>query len=161
MSDAPVDYMARSRAYYRAQGYKRDYVWAHYDAVPFAPLRKPLADCTVALVTTSSAGPASSEQRATGRLEVFSGESSDPPARLYTDDLEWDRDATHTDDLGSYFPLAALQEFAARHVVGGVAARYHCVPTTYSHRQTNQRDVPLVVQRALEDAADAALLVPL
>ncbi|TAJ34958.1 MAG: glycine reductase, partial [Reyranella sp.] len=26
---APVPYMARTRAYYRALGYTNDYVWAH------------------------------------------------------------------------------------------------------------------------------------
>jgi len=31
----PVGYMERTRDYYRALGYAKDYVWAHFDDVPF------------------------------------------------------------------------------------------------------------------------------
>ena len=44
----PVPYMERTRQYYRALGYTKDYVWAKFDDVPFAPLRKgtiPIAYC--------------------------------------------------------------------------------------------------------------------
>jgi D-proline reductase (dithiol) PrdB len=157
----PIEYMARSRAYYRAQGYKRDYVWAHFEDVPFARLRKPLRDCTVALLSTSSPSEDATTQRFSGRMEVFSGASDPPPERMFTDDLSWDKDATHTDDLGSYFPIAALREIAEQGVVGSVARRYHCVPTVYSHRATNDVDAPLIVRRCIEDGVDAAILVPL
>src|SRR5437660_557600 len=42
-ADRPVQYMARTRYYYRALGYDRDYVWATHDDVPFTPLPKPLS----------------------------------------------------------------------------------------------------------------------
>jgi len=161
MGDQPVEYMARSRAYYRALGYRQDYVWAHHEQVPFTGLKKPLGECTVALVTTSSREPDAAERRSAGRMEVFSGASDEAPARLFTDDLAWDKDATHTEDLGSYFPLATLKEFAAQGLFGGVAQRYHCVPTVYSQRVTNQKHAPLIVRRCIEDDVDAALLVPL
>jgi hypothetical protein len=48
-----VSYMDRSREYYAAQGYTRPYGWAHFDDVPFAPLKKPLSECRVGLVTTA------------------------------------------------------------------------------------------------------------
>jgi len=153
--------MARSRAYYRAQGYERDYVWAHYEDVPFARLGKPLAECTVALISTSSPSEDAAAGRFSGRMEVFSGASDPAPERMYTDDLAWDKDATHTADLGSYFPIAALAHFAAQGEIGRVARRYHCVPTVYSHRATNAVDAPLIVHRCIEDGVDAAILVPL
>ena len=31
----PVPYMERTRQYYRALGYAKDYVWARHDEVPF------------------------------------------------------------------------------------------------------------------------------
>ena len=38
-----VSYIDKSREYYQAHGYDKPYSWAHHDAVPFAPLTKPLA----------------------------------------------------------------------------------------------------------------------
>jgi hypothetical protein len=52
--DAPIDYMRRTRDYYLALGYDNPYRWAHYTDAPFAPLRKPLKDSTLALITTAA-----------------------------------------------------------------------------------------------------------
>ena len=38
--DAPIGYMARTRAYYAAIGYTTPYRWAHYVDAPFQPLRQ-------------------------------------------------------------------------------------------------------------------------
>ena len=56
MSDAnnPIAYMQRTRDYYLALGYGAPYAWASFAEVPFTPLAKPLADSTVALVTTAA-----------------------------------------------------------------------------------------------------------
>ena len=51
--DSPVPYMQRTREYYRAIGYD-PYRWAHYREVPFSPLRKPLAESRVTLITTAA-----------------------------------------------------------------------------------------------------------
>ena len=51
---APIPYMARTRAYYQALGYEEPYRWAHRVDVPFTPLRKPLTQCRIGLVTTAS-----------------------------------------------------------------------------------------------------------
>ena len=50
----PVAYIERTHAWYRALGYDEPYRYAHCDDVPFQRLRKPLADCTVTLVTTAA-----------------------------------------------------------------------------------------------------------
>ena len=50
----PVAYMERTRKYYRALGYDQDYVWSHFDDVPFAPLGKALSHCRIGFVTTAS-----------------------------------------------------------------------------------------------------------
>ena len=52
--NAPVQYMERTRQYYRAMGYEKDYVWAHNEDAPFMPLKKPLSESRVALITTAS-----------------------------------------------------------------------------------------------------------
>src|SRR5271156_1943759 len=51
--DIPIPYLTRIRDYYQALGYGAPYRWAHYAEVPFAPLRKPLADSRIGLVTTA------------------------------------------------------------------------------------------------------------
>jgi len=51
--DVPLPYMARTRDYYRAIGYETPYRWAHYNSAPFQPLRKPLAQSRVTIVTTA------------------------------------------------------------------------------------------------------------
>jgi len=71
-----------------------------------------------------------------------------------------DRDHTTADDLGAYFPLAALRRAAASGRIGEVAARFHGLPTNRSQRTTLDVDAAEVVARCHEDAVDAAILVP-
>ena len=156
-NNLPVPYMARSHAYYAAQGFDQAYRYAHHEDAPFAPLLKPLAECTVGVITTASTHyRASLEPR-----EVNSGDVDPGPQRLYADDLSWDKEATHLEDLHSYFPLALLNIHVAKGTIGGVAPRFHCAPTEYSHRSTIEHDAPEIHMRLVEDGADVALLVPL
>jgi D-proline reductase (dithiol) PrdB len=153
----PVPYMRRSREYYEAQGFERAYRYAHFETIPFTPLAKPLAECTVGLITTASTyRRAPLEPR-----KVDSAPTVPPPETLYTDDLSWDKQATHTDDLGTFCPIEPLQGLAADGVIGALAARFHCAPTEYSQTTTLEKDAPELHRRLLEDHADIALLVPL
>jgi hypothetical protein len=153
----PVGYMERSRRYYEAQGFERPYVWAHYDEVPFTVPAKPLADCTLAVITTASLH----ERNAADPRIVASFQSADPPSRLFASDLSWDREATHMDDINSYLPVEALGEFVAAGRIGGLARRFHCAPTEFSARRTLRSDAPELLARCRQDGADIALLIPL
>ena len=62
--DFPVPYMQRTRDYYTAIGYTTPYRWAHYVDAPFQPLKKPLAQSRVTIVTT--AAPIRSDQGRSG-----------------------------------------------------------------------------------------------
>lgn len=158
-----VSYIDRTRDYYGAQGYERPYVWARHTDAPFAALAKPLAQSRVAVVTTASpwreAQPVDGVLR--GGKQVWSAASAPPPERLYTDDLAWDKQATHTRDVESFLPLARLAELAAEGRIGSLAPRFHGVPTDYSQRRTTEQDAPEVLARCREDGVDVALLVPL
>jgi hypothetical protein len=158
-----VSYIDRTREYYGAQGYEKPYVWARHTDAPFAPLAKPLAQCRVALVTTAS--PWRDDKPVDGVLrggkQVWSGPTAAPPERLFTDDLSWDKEATHTRDVESFLPIRRLQELEAQGRIGGVAARFHGVPTDYSQRRTIEQDAPQILARCREDDVDVALLVPL
>jgi hypothetical protein len=170
MSDSPithrsfVSYIDRTREYYAAQGYGKPYRWAHHTAVPFAKLTKPLAESRVTVVTTASPfiGPDVRESvDGGGTKQVWSGETAVTPDRLYTDDLAWDKESTHTNDVESFVPLAALRAFVEEDRIGSLAKRFHGVPTDYSQRRTLEQDAPEILARCREDAVDIALLVPL
>ncbi len=152
-----VSYIDKSREYYLAQGFGNPYRWACFDEVPFARLSKPVSQARLALITTASM---LDEERRPSRA-VQSVASLSPPDRLYTDHRFWDKDATHTEDLDSYFPAHRLQELVEQGRIGSLTARFHCVPTEYSQRKTVQEDAPEVLKRAREDGAEAAILVPL
>ncbi len=158
-----ISYIDRTREFYAAQGYDRPYCWAQFDEAPFTPLPRPLSELRVTLVTTASP---LQEEAASGRVEpatkqVWSGCTDDPPKALFTEDLAWDKEATHTDDVESFLPIARLRAFAEEGRIGGLAARFHGVPTDYSQRRTLELDAPEVLRRCREDGADVALLVPL
>ena len=112
------------------------------------------------LITTAHRPP-DADAGSTLPRAVYSVSSGDPPKRLSTDGLFWDRGATHTEDLDSYFPVHRLQELVREGRIGRLAERLHGVPTEYSQRATRERDAPEILRRCREDGADAALLVPL
>ena len=159
-----VSYIDKSREYYAAQGYTQPYQWVYHKDVPFNMLSKPLSDCTVGVVTTATL-PAqwqSLPEGKSGPKKRPYAESSYPvPEVLYTKDMEWDKDTTHTDDLDTYLPLNRLQEFQQSGQIGKVSVRYYGVPTTYSQRQTRESDAPLIFNWCEEDGVDIAILVPL
>ncbi|WP_422012947.1 hypothetical protein [Reyranella sp.] len=155
-----VRYIDRTRGYYRALGYPSDYVWSRFDTVPFAPLAKPLSQARIGLVTTASP-PDLGNRDASGKRQVWSGSISQAPAKLFTDNLAWDKESTHTDDRASFLPIEAVQQWAVEGVVGDLAPRFHGVPTEYSQRKTTEFDAPQVLARLRADGADVALLSPL
>ncbi len=152
----PVEYMERSRAYYAAHGYDTPYVWAHFDEVPFTPLKKPLSDSTLTVITTA----ALYERKPTDARALASFNTANPPERLYANDLSWDKRATHMDDRNSYLPIDTLHDLVACGRIGALAARFHCAATDYSIRRTLEINAPQLLVRAREDAADIALMVP-
>ena len=158
--NAAVPYMQRTRNYYRALGYDTDYVWSHFEQVPFTRLAKPLAESRVALITTASP-PESDNLDAAGNKLVWSGDVAPPPPGLTTHNLAWDKESTHTDDRESYLPIEAANALARDGVFAGLAARFHGVPTEYSHRKVSEQDAPALLARLREDGADAALLCAL
>jgi len=163
MSDRPqthrrvVSYIDKSREYYAAHGYERPYQWASYDHVPFAKWSEhgvDLADATVGVVTTTF------PTVFTAPKTVYAQSSATIPEAMFTKDLSWDKDATHTNDVGTFLPLATLNALAGDGVIGSVSERFYGVPTEYSQRRTHS-DAQEIVKWAKEDGVDAMVLVPL
>ena len=164
--DVPVAYMRRTRDWYQALGYGAPYAWAHHTEVPFQPLPRPLAECRVALITTAAPyrpdcgdqGPGAPYNARAKFYAVYSGDTAqDHDLRIAH--VAIDRRHTRADDIGSYFPLAALRRAAAMGRIGALAPRFHGAPTNRSQRRTIEVDAPEIVARCREDDADAALLV--
>ena len=161
-----VRYIDRTRDYYKSQGYQEPYKWAHFEDVPFVRLKIPLADCTVALVSTSDVavreeeGAVQKGDEATLVGNVYSIPSDTPENRLYSRSEHYDRHATHLDDVNAYFPITRLRELAAQRKIRRVAGRSHGVYTAYSHRKTLTLDAPEVLKRCREDGVDVVILTP-
>jgi hypothetical protein len=157
-----VSYIDRSREYYAAQGYGKPYAWPHYDDVPFTPLPKPLLKCCVGLVTTAGLPkPADPMAAMMYRREMYAEPAVPSPSSLYTDDLFWDKKATHTKDVDSFFPVNHLAEFAKSGRIGSASPRFYGVPTDYSQPRTINLYGPQILQWCREDGLDAVILLAL
>jgi hypothetical protein len=164
--DEPIAYMERTRAWYLALGYGNPYRYAHFDDVPFQPLRKPLAQSLLTLVTTAAPyqpdkgpqGPGAPYNAAAKFFEPYTGDTArDHDLRI--SHVAIDRKHTSMEDSNSWFPLPLMRRLAAEGRFR-LAPRFHGAPTNRSQRHTLETDVPLVVQRCREDGVEAALLVP-
>ena len=158
-----VSYIDRTREYYLAQGYERPYAWARHTDAPFAPLAKPLSESRVGIVTTASLphGQEVVDGVLRGGKQVYSAEVEPLPEKLFTDDLSWDKESTHTDDVPSFLPIPQLQRRVEEGRIGSLAPRFHGLPTDYSQRRTTEQDAPEILARLRQDQVDVALLVPL
>lgn len=152
-----VPYMQRTRDYYRAQGYDKDYVWAYHDEAPFTPLPKPLRECRLGLITTAM--PDTVEGRS--KRQVYASMSTPTPHSMFTDELSWHKTVTNTDDLGSFLPLDHLRGMARSGIFGSLSGRFYSAPTDYSKRNTAEKDAPAILEMCREDEVDVAMLVPL
>lgn len=166
-ADRPIPYLQRIRSYYTALGYGPAYEWAQFEAVAFAPLRRPLRDCTLALVTTAAPyqpdkgdqGPRAPYNARAKFYAVYSRDASqDHDLRIAH--VAIDRAHTTAADPGSYFPLPALRRAAQAGRIGRVSPRFHGLPTNRSQRITAEVDCVELLERCRADGVDAAVLVP-
>lgn len=136
------------------------------DEIPWAPLRKPLAQCTLSLVTTAGVHP-----RDQTPFDMR-GREGDPSFRvidgeLALSDLMVTHDYyDHTDadrDMNIVFPLERLREFAREGMIGRPAPHHYGFMghITGPHIMTLiTRSAPEIVRRLKKDAVDAVLLTP-
>src|ERR1700748_3306156 len=165
--DTPIPYMARTREYYAAIGYTTPYRWAHYVGAPFQPLRKPLAQSRITIITTAAPfdpargdqGPGAKYNGGAKFYSVYDGDTAqDHDLRI--SHIAYDRIHTSAEDSGTWFPLPALRALAAAGRIGELAPRFFGAPTNRSHRVTIETDAPEILARCRADQVDAAVLVP-
>jgi len=162
----PVRYIERTHAWYAALGFTTPYRYAAFADVPFAPLRKALADCRVALLTT--AAPYRADKGEQGAGAPYNAAAKFYAVYALDSTLDHDLRVSHvaidrahiSDDSGTWFPLPALRRAWRRARIGAIAPHIIGVPTNRSQRHTLTVDVPEVLARCRADGVDAALLVP-
>lgn len=164
--DQPIRYVERSRAYYLAQGYDNPYRWAEHESAPFTPLKKPLAESRIGIVTT--AAPYRPEFGDQGPWAAYNAGAkfrhtytlpTDCTPDLRISHIGYDRKHTSAEDQNSYFPLLRMRELEAAGRIGSIAPRFYGVETTRSQRQTIERDAPEIAAMMREDGVDVAVLV--
>ena len=165
--DVPIPYRQRIGTYYQTLGYGAPYRWAHYAEVPFAPLKKPLAESRIGLITTAAPyqpdkgdqGPGAPYNGAAKFYTVYSGDTAaDHDLRI--SHIGYDRIHTTADRQQHLVPAAGAaprRRQAGR--IGELAPRFHGAPTNRSHRVTLEQDCPELLARCREDKVDAVILV--
>jgi hypothetical protein len=163
--DTPIQYMDRIRNYYQTLGYGKPYRWAQYDAVPFTPLAKPIAQCRVALITTAAPyqadkgdqGPGAPYNSAAKFYRVYT-DSIDGDADVRVSHVGIDRKHTTAVDKNTWLPLKALKERALHGEIGELSPRFYGAPTNRSQRATIDQDCADILREVREDQADVAVL---
>jgi hypothetical protein len=164
--DQPIPYIQRTRTWYGALGYTTPYNWAHYRDVPFTPLRRPLRDSCIALITTAAPyqpdkgpqGPGAPYNAAAKFFEVYSGNTAlEHDVRIAH--VAIDRVHASMEDARCWFPLGALRAASAAGRIGRLAKRFHGAPTNRSQRHTLEVDCPELLRRCQDDGVDAVVLV--
>ena len=160
-----VRYIDKTKAYYLSQGYAKPYAWATNDSAPFTPLKKPLSQSTVTLISTSEVAikddprfDDNPETRAKGN--VYAVPATTPASKLYSRTNSYDRYATSLDDPNAYFPIDRMHEAHKAGRIGKVASDLLGVYNAYSQRKTSERDAPEVLGLCKAMGVDVAILVP-
>jgi hypothetical protein len=165
--DQPICYMDRTRSYYLGLGYENPYVWAHYIDVPFTPLKKPLAQSVLGLITTAvphvpSKGPQGqgASYNAAAKFYQPYQQSIEGSIDLRIAHVGIDRKNANMEDSNCWFPLDAAKRALAAGRIGAVSANFYGLPTNRSQRHTLEIDAPRVLEMMKADGVDVAVLVP-
>ena len=165
--DRPVRYMERTRSYYLGLGYENPYVWAHYLDVPFAPLKKPLAQSVLGLITT--AVPYDPDKGLQGQGAPYNStakfyqpylQSIEGKVDLRIAHVGIDRKNANMEDSNCWFPLEAANRAAAAGEVGAISPNFYGLPTNRSQRHTLEIDAPRILEMLQADGVDVAVLIP-
>jgi D-proline reductase (dithiol) PrdB len=137
-----------------------------FDTTPWAPVTKPLAQMTVALITTAGV------HLKTDAPFDMSNKSGDGSFRVIHSgvtmgDLAITHDYyDHTDadrDVNIVFPLERLRELVANGVIGAVAKRHYGFMGHIENEQIEKltlQSAPEVARLLKEDRVDAILITP-
>ena len=162
-TDAPINYIANITARYDSLGYK-PYRWFHADEPPaFTPLKKPLAESRVGMISTSGA-------YAVGQVAYFYKDDTsirEIPKNTPTDQIHFSHITENylvnpRKDPNCIFPIDALREAEQDGTIGELAPSFFsCMGGVYSQRRVREETIPDLRARFQSQAVDTVLLVPM
>ena len=138
-------------------------------AIPFTPLAKPLAECTIALVSTAGVArnddqPFDQERE---RRDPWWGDPSFRVIPLGTTERDVRLYHLHIDrrfgeaDLDVVLPMRRLTELAEERIVGKPAPRHYSIMGyILDPSLLIEETAPAIAERLRQDRVDAAALVP-
>jgi Glycine/sarcosine/betaine reductase selenoprotein B (GRDB) len=164
--DLPIRYLDRISTYYQTLGYGAPYRWAQYIDVPFTPMKKPLAESQITLITTAAPyqpdkgdqGPGAPYNAAAKFYKVYSDSTAGEPD-LRISHIGIDRKHTTAEDINTWFPLKQLRRLEAEGRIRKLADRFHGAPTNRSQKTTIEQDCVELLARVREDGSDAVVIV--
>jgi D-proline reductase (dithiol) PrdB len=142
------------------------YRWRTIDPVPWSPLRMPLGDCNVALVSTAGMvlpGQAPFDAEVRGGDVSFREIAADAQASTLIDthrSKSFDHAGMHADpNLG--FPIDRMRELASEGVIGRANRRHlSFMGSITAPGRLIGESAPAAAQLLVDDGVDAVLLVP-
>ncbi len=161
-----LNYIDRSLQYYSELGYAR-YKWSQFTDVPFTPLKAPIVDSRITLIST--AGPHVPTAGAQGPGADYNAKAKffkaitlpkAPTPDLRISHLSYDRKHCMADDSRTWLPMQSLQRAKQNSLIGEITGEVICLPTNRSQRVSIQQDCLEVVGHCLRLKTDVALLVP-
>ena len=161
--DKPINYVDKINQHYQGLGYPA-YDWTINTDTPFTPLRKPLNECRVSMLTS---GGISHHTRppfnplAKNDLRVDDVDFRATPSDFEINDGYYDtRDAKR--DLNVIFPIERLRELVDEGVIGSVAPRLWSgfMGRIYKRGEVVERVAPELVKELQKDKVDLFVLVP-
>jgi D-proline reductase (dithiol) PrdB len=161
-----VRYIDRTREDYIRQGYEKSYQWAHFDDVPFTPLKKPLSKSRIGLIGTSEVAVKFDPETEENPISeedfrgVYSIPANLPTEKFYSRTNSFDRNATTLDDVNAFYPIDQLREAVADGRVGSMPDSFYGAYNNYSQRKVLEQEAPKVLNFARRDELDAMIMVP-
>lgn len=151
---------------FRLRAFLRVYPWRRLDHVPWTPLRKPLSESNVAIVTTAgfvARDEPPFDDSVKGGDFSFRTIASDVDVRTLVDSHRsesFDHSGIRADQ-NLAFPLDRLHELQRAHRIGRVNARHWSfMGSITAPNRLVARSAPQAAQQAVDDGVDVALLVP-
>jgi D-proline reductase (dithiol) PrdB len=159
----PIRYVEVLNNHYRSQGFE-PYRWTVNEEAPRTPLRKPLAECRVSMLTAGgvsrrAAEPWNPQARNDLRLDEIDREAPSDDFQIH--DAYYDhRDADR--DLNCVFPVDRLRELAEEGIVGDVAPRLWSgfMGRIYNRSAVVGEVAPALAKELEKDRVDLFVLVP-
>lgn len=143
----------------------KSYPWPSFEKSPWAPARKPLAECRIAVVTTGGLYRAGLDTPFDGKSSEGDWSFRSVPATtpIQTLSIEHPHFAHEPAeaDMNTIFPLDRLAELAAGGEIGEVAPTHYSI-MGYCTRAADlaETTAPEIAQRLSAGAVDVALIVP-